>query len=153
MSPITDLLLIGSYAARLRGVLPKWRQGRVGDADFIATPQAASLLFSLFGAEVSEHAPGRAFLDGNGAFDLDVDVSGKSLSAVIGYADSQRVFLNGAEIQCLVARPELILALRHHVTPHSRAKAERDIDDYRSQGITVSAELAEAARAFGPDAG
>ena len=143
MSLATEALLIGSYAAQLRGVLPAWRAGSVGDADFVCTRRAAGWIMDLFGSPVVEHAPDRCFrIDRAGGLHIDMDLRGYLLPSVAAYADLMQIQLNDRAIECLVARPALILALRQ------AAKARDDIDSYRRSGVRTPPALASAALAF-----
>ena len=61
------------------------------------------------------------------------------------------VQINGACIDCLVAQPALILALRAasaDVVPKARAKATADVRAYRAIGLTVPDRLARVALVF-----
>ncbi|WHO37886.1 hypothetical protein PMI04_015095 [Sphingobium sp. AP49] len=155
MSLGTEALLIGSYAAQLRGVLPAWRNGHVGDADFVCTRRAAAWIMGLFGTAVVEHAPGRCFrIDRAGGRHIDMDLRGHLLPSVMAHADVMQVLLNGWTIECLVARPALILALREasqDVVPKAVGKARLDIDGYRQAGVWTPPALAQAALAFRKD--
>ncbi len=152
MSLATEALLIGSYAAQLRGVLPAWRAGSVGDADFVCTRRAAGWIMDLFGSPVVEHAPDRCFrIDRAGGLHIDMDLRGYLLPSVAAYADLMQIQLNDRAIECLVARPALILALRQasaDVVPKAAAKARDDIDSYRRSGVRTPPALASAALAF-----
>lgn len=147
------MLIIGSFAAQLRGVLPTWRHEPIADCDIIASRIDTEALFARFGGKLVDRHPGRAFLGAwrHGDLHLDVDLSDHLLPGIIGHADVMDFDLNGERLRCAVARPELILALRMHLVPHSRGKALRDIAGYRALGITVSPELEIAARPFGPE--
>lgn len=147
------MLIIGSFAASLRGVLPAWRHEPIADCDIIASRPDTEALFARFGGELVERHPGRAFLGAwrPGDLHLDVDLSAHLLPAILPYADEAEVRINGEAVHCLLARSELILALRMHLVPHSRDKALRDIAGYRDQGIVVTPALQAAVRPFGPD--
>lgn len=144
------MLIIGSFAARIRGVLPAWRCDPIRDCDIIASRADTEALFARFGGTLVERHPGRAFLGAwrPGDVHLDVDLRANLLPSIIGCSDNADVDINGEQVRCAVARPELILALRMHLVPHSRAKALRDIEGYAALGITVSSKLKMAARAF-----
>lgn len=152
MSPITDALLIGSYAAYLRGVLPTWRSGHVGDADFICTRPAATQIMGLFGTAVVEHVPDRCFRIGrNGEMHIDIDLRGHLLPLIKDHAGAMQIEINGQAIQCLVARPELIAALRAasaDVVPKAVQKAARDVVGYEVLGVQVPPHLAKIAQNF-----
>lgn len=151
MSLATDALLIGSYAARVRGVLPAWRNGRVGDADFVCTRSAAAQIMGLFGASVVEHAPDRCFrIDRDGGTHIDMDLRGHLIPMVAAWADRMTFDLNGQAICCLVAQPALIAALRSaswDVVAKAQAKAVNDMEDYGAR-IVVPPDLAQLARQF-----
>lgn len=146
------MLLIGSYAAQLRGILPAWRNGHVGDADFVCSRAAAGAMMELFGAAVVEHVPDRCFLiDRAGGLNIDIDLRGHLVEGVADHADAMTVPVNGASIACMVARPELILALREasrDVVPKAAAKADLDIEAYRSAGISPDPALMRLALQF-----
>ncbi len=152
MSLATEALLIGSYAAQLRDVLPPWRHGQVGDVDLVCTRCAATWIMGLFGTPVVEHAPDRCFRIGRGGQKhIDMDLRGHLLPLAREWADPMAVQINGARIDCLVAQPALILALRAasaDVVPKARAKATADVQAYRASGLTVPDRLARVALAF-----
>lgn len=152
MLRVTEALLIGSYAAHLRGVLPAWRNGHVGDADFICTRPAAAQIMEAFGHQVVEHAPDRCFrIDRDGGLNIDIDLRGHLLPSIAAHADEMRLPLNGLTIACLVARPELIVALRAvswSLVPKAMPKACRDMASYRLAGIISSTDLLSAAEVF-----
>lgn len=152
MLQATDALLIGSFAAQLRGVLPAWRKGHVGDADFICTRLSAAKIMAAFGHEVIEHAPDRCFrIDREGGLHIDIDMRGHLLPLIADHADEMVIPLNGIEVGCLVARPELIAALRLmscDLVPRAADKARRDVKGYEACGISMTDALAAAATAF-----
>lgn len=152
MSLATEALLIGSYAAHLRGVLPAWRQGHIGDADFVCTRAAASEIMGLFGHPLTEHVPDRCFrIDRAGGMHIDIDLRGHLLPLVAGHADEMTIALNGIEITCLVARADLIAALRwvsRDLVPKAADKARLDVAGYEAFGISITEDLAAAAAAF-----
>lgn len=152
MLQVTNALLIGSYAAQLRGVLPAWRNGHVGDADFICTRLAAARIMTALGHELIEHAPDRCFrIDREGGLHIDIDLRGHLLPLIVDHADRMVVPLNGVQVACLVARPELIAALRLvscDLVPGAVDKAKRDVEGYEAFGISITDALTAGAMAF-----
>jgi hypothetical protein len=151
MSPITEALLIGSYAALLRGCLPDWRDGHVGDIDFICTRPAAELLLGRLGGEIIEHSPDRCYHFDRQGLNIDIDLRGHLLPTIVHHADIMDVPINGATIRCLVARPHLVAALRAvswSLVPTAIDKAKRDVRGYAELGIEIDAPLRKAAMAF-----
>lgn len=134
MSRTSDLLLIGSFAAALRGILPAWRNGWVGDVDFVATRAGAERLMAQFGWRLIEHAPDRCYCaDRDGGMNLDVDLRGHLIDEVSRFAEPATVVINGRHVHCLLSKPELIVALRsvsRTLVPTAIDKADRDMAEY-----------------------
>ncbi|GEM_PF-5200716 len=154
MSPTTDLLIIGSFAALVHGVLPAWRAGQYRDVDFVGTPEAVEGLLDWYGYDAVSPSPDRLFVTNRFALAFDISLRGHLIPTVADHADLMEVEINGLEITCLVARPELVFALREaswDLVPVHRDKAQRDIDAYRELGIAIDPALAEAAQAFRKD--
>ncbi|PZQ55788.1 MAG: hypothetical protein DI555_07105 [Novosphingobium pentaromativorans] len=154
MSPTTDLLIIGSFAAMVRGVLPAWREGRYRDVDFVGTPEAVEALLAFYRYEAVQPSPGRLFVTNRFGLAFDISLRGHLIPTVADHSDMMTVEINGREISCLVARPELIFALRDassELVPVHADKARRDVEGYHEQGIEITPALAQAAAAFRMD--
>ncbi|MBO9724304.1 MAG: hypothetical protein J7530_08015 [Novosphingobium sp.] len=154
MSPTTDLLIIGSFAAMVHGALPDWRGGLYRDVDFVGTPEAVDALLAYYRYEAVAPSLERLFVTNRFGLAFDISLRGHLIPTVAEYADLMAVEINGLEITCLVARPELVFALRDasaDLVPVHADKARRDVEAYHAQGIEIDPALAEAAVAFRMD--
>jgi hypothetical protein len=154
MSPTTDLLIIGSFAAMVHGTLPAWREGRYRDVDFVGTDEAIADLLDFYGYEAVAPSADRLFVTNRFGLAFDISLRGHLIPTVADHADLMEVEINGLEITCLVARPELVFALREaswNLVPVHLDKARRDLEGYREQGIAIDPALALAAEAFRKD--
>lgn len=140
-------LLIGSYAAQLRGILPAWRRGMTRDIDLVATPETAKRLAALWGARYHEHAPGRCYLSGR----IDIDLRGELINPVLPWCEAVDARINGVVIPLLLPLPALIVAIRRATLDSvlaARTKALADLADFERAGIAVGAALLMRAGAF-----
>ncbi len=138
----------------VRGVLPAWRGGLYRDVDFVGTPAAIEALLTFYRYEAVAPSPDRLFVTNRYSLAFDISLRGHLIPTVADYADMMAVEINGREISCLVARPELIFALRDassDLVPVHADKARRDVEAYHDQGIEIAPALAKAAAAFRMD--
>ncbi len=138
----------------IHGALPAWREGRFRDVDFVGTPGAIAALLDFYGYEAVSPSEDRLFVTNRSGLAFDISLRGYLIPAVARYADLMKVEINRREITCLVARPELVFALREaswDLVPVHLDKAQRDVEGYRELGIEAEPALAAAAQAFRMD--
>lgn len=147
MSPTSRPLLIGSYAAKLRGILPAWRQGHVADIDMVTSEAVARSIAAALGTRYREHAPGRCYLSGR----IDIDLRGHLIERVIHACDLVTVDIHGCAMAALLPHSGLIVAMRQaswDAVPGSERKALADLEGFARLRLQSTAALIELAAIF-----
>lgn len=142
MSPITEALIIGSYALYLRGLSPVPPR----DVDIVCDRAVAKDLIGPF----VEHAPGRCYriIDG---LHYDIDMRGGLIALAEAWQDC--LLFGGRMVR--VARPDFVAALRREtadLAPHKAGKIAADLALYESMGLRADdPAMIAAARKFRKD--
>lgn len=138
-----DCVMIGTTAAKLRGILPTWREGVTNDIDLICTSEAAQKIAADLNLPLVEHVPGRAILrSGDSKVELEIATNIPTQWA----GNLEQVDINIGTIQCRIGAPELIWMLRSYSVGLALSstlfeKALRDAVFYDSLGMTAPESL------------